>query len=399
MQAVPRSRNILVRVNAWCANALINAAPGNRQSDSQARPSGHQPSSDTIRTTVFREALMQVDIILEPDLTPTQVAELGRVAESYGVRAVWSSNYFAHWDAFLSLVPLAQSTQRVLLGPLAVSPFEMHPLKIANSLLSLNEMSGGRAQIAMGAGEGNIDAMDLTRPQKIVRAVREAIEIVRGAGHGKLIQGFAGEDFNVNFPCAYGWAKATPPLVYGTAYREQMLRMQARVADGVFIGCTPPEVMAAAMHEVNEGRSKREAAMPALHTTTFWAWHLKRDRNEGYRESRRELAWRARKLDAELLAHVLNPEQVQLVRDNYDNCVAAWFDRSGNIAGMPESIPNRLCEYFTSTGGLEDLDREIERFRMFGRAGLTEVALRLHDDPMDGLRIIGEHVLPALRDA
>ena len=64
---------------------------------------------------------------------------------------------------------------------------------------------------------------------------------------------------------------------------------------------------------------------------------------------------------------------------------------------MPEYIPNRLAEYFTSTGGLEDLDREIERFRMFARAGLTEVALRLHDDPMDALQIIGREVLPKLR--
>jgi hypothetical protein len=67
------------------------------------------------------------------------------------------------------------------------------------------------------------------------------------------------------------------------------------------------------------------------------------------------------------------------------------------VKGLPEDIPNRLCEYFTSTGGLEDLDREIERFRMFGRAGLTEVSLRLHDDPMEALDIIGQQVLPKLR--
>lgn len=339
---------------------------------------------------------MDVDIILEPDLTPAQVSELGQAAERYGIRAVWSSNYFAHWDAFLSLVPLAQHTQRLLMGPLAVSPFEMHPLKMANSLLTLNEMLAGRALIAMGAGEGNIGAMNLARPEKIVRAVREAIEIVRGAGHGKLANGYQGEDFKVNFPCAYGWLKSRPPLVYGTAYRGQMLRMQARVADGVFVGCTPPEVMAAAMTDVREGAAKRDAAMAPLRVNTFWAWHLKRERKEGYRESRRELAWRARKLDPLLLGHVLDADEIQQVRDNWDNCVAAWFDRSGHIKGLPESIPNRLCEYFTSTGGLEDLDREIERFRLFARAGLTEVALRLHDDPMDGLRIIGEHVLPAL---
>lgn len=341
---------------------------------------------------------MDIDIILEPDLTPAQVAELGLKAERYGVRAIWSSNYFAHWDCFLSLVPLAQQTSRLLLGPLAVSPFEMHPLKIANSLLSLNEISAGRALIAMGAGEGNIDAMGIERPEKIVRATREGIEIVRGAGHGKLAQGFKGEDFVINLPCAYGWLKAPrPPLVYGTAYRGQMMRMEARVADGVFIGCTPPEVMAQAMEEVKVGEAKRETEMPPLRTNTFWAWHLKRDRAEGYRESRRELAWRAIKLQKELIQQCLSEDEAQLVRDHYDKFVAAWFDRSGQVQGVPEDIPNRLCEYFTSTGGLEDLDREIERFQLFARAGLTECALRLHDQPMEALDIIGQHVIPKLR--
>ena len=64
---------------------------------------------------------------------------------------------------------------------------------------------------------------------------------------------------------------------------------------------------------------------------------------------------------------------------------------------MPARITNALCEGFTSTGGLEDLDREIARLQRFGRAGLTEIALRLHDDPMDALRIIGERVIPKLR--
>ncbi|MCU0760853.1 MAG: LLM class flavin-dependent oxidoreductase [Steroidobacteraceae bacterium] len=340
---------------------------------------------------------MEVDIILEPDLTPRQVAELGQVAEGFGVRALWTSNFFAHWDCFLSLVPLAQSTSKLLMGPLAVSPFEMHPMKIANSLLSLNEMIGGRAVIAMGAGEGNIDTFRIKRPEKIVRAVRESIDIVRRAARRQLASGYDGEDFGVTLPCAYDWVKSAPPLVYGTAYRGQMMRMEARVADGVFVGCTPPEVMAAAVAEVREGEAKREPGMAPLRINTFWGWHLKRERAAGYRESRRELPWRAIKLQKELIMQCLSEEEAQLVRDNYGNFVAAWLDRSGDVKGVPEHIPNRLAEYFTSTGGLEDLDREIERFRTFGRAGLTEVALRLHDDPMDALQIIGREVLPKLR--
>ena len=341
---------------------------------------------------------MEVDIILEPDLGPAQIVELATAAEKYGIRGLWTSNFFAHWDPFISLVTVALNTKRLKLGALAVSPFEMHPLKIANALLSLNELSGGRAMVAVGAGEGNLDAMALHKPQKIVVAVREALEIVMGAGQKKLAKdGYKGEEFNVTYPCAYDWLKAPPPFVYGTAYRHMMMRMEARVADGVFIGCTPTEIIEPAMEQIRVGEAKREPGSAPLRVNSFWAWHVKADRQEAYRESRRELAWRARKLDGDLIKLWANPDEVQMVTSNFDKFVAAWFDRSGHIKGVPEELCNRLCEGLTSTGGLEDLDREIERFRKLGKAGQTEIALRLHDNPMEALKIIGERVVPALR--
>ena len=99
---------------------------------------------------------MDIEIILEPDLHPNEIAEIAVQAEKYGVRALWSSNYHQNWDAFISLVPAAQKTSKILLGPLAVSPFEMHPLKMANSILTLNELADGRAIIAVGAGGGTL---------------------------------------------------------------------------------------------------------------------------------------------------------------------------------------------------------------------------------------------------
>jgi len=340
---------------------------------------------------------VDVDIILEPDLTPTQITELGQVAEGYGIRALWTSNYFAHWDPFISLVPLAQSTERLLMGPLAVSPFEMHPLKIANGLLTLNEMSHGRAQIAIGAGEGNLDAMALKKPDKIVLAVREALEIVFAACHGQLKQGYKGDIFNVAYPCAYDWVTEPAPFIYMTAYRHQMMRMGGRVADGVFIGCTPTEIIDPAMTNIRTGVSRRDRPAENFRINAFWGWHIKRDRDEAYRESRRELVWRGRKLDAELVSLFVNQEDTALVTSNFDKFVDAWFDRSGDIKGIPDRISHALCEGMTSTGGLEDLDREIDRYKRYKEAGLTEIALRLHDDPMDGLKIIGEHVVPALK--
>ena len=340
---------------------------------------------------------MDIDLILEPDLTPDQITEIGQAAEKYGVRAIWTSNYFAHWDAFLSLAPLAASTSKILMGPLAVSPFEMHPLKIANSLLTLNELSGGRAQIAMGAGEGNLEAMALKKPQKVVLAIREAIEIVRGAARGELTQGYKGEIYNVNLPCAYPWLKAPPPKVYGTAYRPMMMRMEGRVADGCFVGCTPPEVVEPAMEAVRTGIERRDTPPEDFRVNTFWGWHIKEDRDAAYAESIRELPWRARLLDPTMINMYLDDDEVAIVREHYQEYVDFYFDPSKQVKNIPFEISAKLAEGLTSTGGLDAIDREIERYKLFAKGGLTEIALRLHGQPMDALKIIGEQVIPKLR--
>jgi 5,10-methylenetetrahydromethanopterin reductase len=343
---------------------------------------------------------VDVDLILEPNLTPAQITELGQAAEGYGIRGLWMSNYFAHWDPVTSLVPLAERTERLLMGPLAISPFEMHPLKIANGLLTLNEIADGRAMLAMGPGEGNLDAMGLTKPDRQVVAVREAIEIVLAATHRELgtsDRPYQGEFFSVNYPCAYDWIKASPPFIYGTAYRHMMMRMEARVADGVYLGCNTPEMLEAAMKNINIGLGRRERSTENFRINTFWGWHIKEDREAAYRESRKELPWRARKLDGDMLKIFLDDEEVKTVTSNFDNFVKAYFENSDDVEGVPMALRNKLAEYLTSTGGLEDLDREIERFRAFEKAGLTEIAFRLHDDPMDALKIIGERVVNELR--
>lgn len=337
---------------------------------------------------------MKIDIILEPDLTPEEICDLGLLAESYGIDSVWTSNYFAHWDPFISLTQLANQSKKIKLGILAVSPFEMHPLKIANSLLTLNEISQGRAQIAVGAGEGNLTAMNLDTPKKIVLAVREALEIINKACCNDLKKGYEGEIFSVSLPCDYGWAKQKKPIVYGTAYRHMMMRMEGRVADGVYIGATPPEVLEEAIDNIQIGKEKRLDGNENILINSFWAWHIKSDKEEAYKESRRELAWRARKLEKSLLQHYFSDDECEEIAAKFESFVDAYFDRSGNIKDIDIEIANKLCRVFTSTGDLADLGSEIARFKQFEKMGQTHLSLRLHDDPKAALDIIGTEVLP-----
>ena len=346
---------------------------------------------------------MDIEIILEPDLHPNEIAEIAVKAEEYGVRALWSSNYHQNWDAFMSLVPAAQKTSKILLGPLAISPFEMHPLKMANSLLTLNEMSEGRAIIAVGAGGGTLGAMG-EKPFRIIRAVREAVEIIIMASEKKLNIKYEGEIFKVTRPFMQGftWAKTDRPKVYTCSTEEQMLRLGGQYADGLQMSDVALPMLNEAMKNIQVGLSKREESVEDFRIGNFWAWHIKKDREESMKEARRELIFRGSLLPPFSLHHFLTDEEAQIVIDNYNagpnnEFAKAYISRSGVIENVPEDLVNKLIDDLSSAGDMGDIDKELERFYQFKEGGITDLSIRLFDDPWNGLKMIGEQVLPALK--
>ena len=86
---------------------------------------------------------MEIDIILDEFSSAQRALELGLMAEEYGFRGLWTMNYGDSRDAFLVLAPLADRSSTIKLGAMAISPHEMHPVKTANLLFTLNEMSNG----------------------------------------------------------------------------------------------------------------------------------------------------------------------------------------------------------------------------------------------------------------
>ena len=361
---------------------------------------------------------MDIDIILEPDLTPAQVSELAVEAERLGIRALWSSNYHSQYDAFLSLAPAAAATSKIILGPLAVSPWEMHPLKMATAILTLNEMANGRAMIGVSAGGGPLGAVGwksandgpvwppqhptkrTSEPDRRVRGMRECIEFLKIARSEDFSMGYDGGMFVVRRPFSMAWAKCDGPLLYGCCSGPQMIRLGARICEGIQFSDFTPAMLPAAMENVREGLAKRDKPAENFRIGNFWAWHIKKDRDVSMYEARRELIWRGALIGQ--LVDVLrvfchDEEEVQLIVDNWENFRIAFRNRSGKIDGIPEDLVNRLIAGLASAGDLSDIDREIERYREFADGGLTELSIRLFDNPMDGLKMIGEHVVPAFR--
>jgi len=336
---------------------------------------------------------MKIDIMLEPDQSPEQVAELALLAEGYGLRALWAQNYVSSRDPFMCLVPAALATKSIKLGVVVVSPYEMHPMKIGNAVLSLNEFCKGRAEVVIGGGGYWCGRMGV-EPQRMVRAIREAIEIVKGGSNDEPLR-YQGQLYN-----AYGydpeWATDSAPRVYAGASREQMLRMGARVADGIMTSDVIRPLIEGAVATVKSALEEHGRPESGFSINSAIAFHMKEDHEASMREARRELITRA-VLEEWYLRSFMSDSDVAVVRDNIGAFFAAYRARSHVIEGVPDSILDTLVDNLTIAGGRDDLDARIAELQEYVATGMTELCFRTHDDPAFAIRLIGEKIAPALQ--
>ena len=343
---------------------------------------------------------MKIQVILEPDLALDQLTELGLLAERHGIDTLWVQNYATAADPFMSLVPLARASKRIRLGVVIVSPSEMHPLKIATSLLTLNEFSGGRASAVIGRGGEWLGVMgaDFTRP---LHPVQEAIDIIRRAARGEGVVGnlnYEGTTYRARYFRTPWVTKAiSPPLVYAGVTKDRMLRMAAGHADGVMLADLGlPSEAGKCARQLNDALAETGRTRAEFRINDFVGWHVKEDRGTTLREARRELIIRAW-LQKEWLTPFMSENEAELVQQKKAAFLKAYREKTGNIEGVPEDIINKLIGGLTITTTADRLDTALERLRQFEAAGLDEIALRLHDDPAYSIRLIGERIAPVFR--
>ena len=134
----------------------------------------------------------------------------------------------------------------------------------------------------------------------------------------------------------------------------------------------------------------------SLRFSNFWAWHIKKDADASMAEARRELMLRGW-LGEQYFAPFLEPDEVQLMRAHQQDFLNAFLRSTDVIENVPPPLVEKMIRNISFAGGLDQVDGAIETLKGFAEAGLTEIALRVHDDPADAIKLIGERVIPALR--
>jgi alkanesulfonate monooxygenase SsuD/methylene tetrahydromethanopterin reductase-like flavin-dependent oxidoreductase (luciferase family) len=335
---------------------------------------------------------MDLDIALESKVGPAAFRELGLLAEQYGFRTIWAQNYARAPDAFMTAVPLALASKTIGVGVAVVCPHEMHPLKIANAVLTLNEHAGGRARIVVTSG-GEWPGILKAKSGQLTRT-REALEIINAAMGDKVVN-YSGEIYNVQ-AFSTAWTSQSPPTIYAGAHRPKMMRMMTGQTNAIMLSDIQPPMFNWALAELKETLAQ-SSPEDNFRLSNFVSWHVKEDREASLWEARRELIIRGW-LDRDWIAPYLSPEDAEWVAANPWPFLKAFRERTGDIKDVPSHISDALVEGLTLSGDPGDIDRHIERLREFKTAGFTEIVLGLQDDPAESIKLIGEQILPKLRN-
>ncbi len=195
---------------------------------------------------------MRLGAFLSPGADLRAAIDLARRAEDVGYESVWVTHGVGR-DSFLVLAAYAAAATRIAVGNGVVPIYPRHPIAMAQSALTLSEVTGGRFRLGIGVSHrSSMESMlglDLTRPLGVMR---EYVQVLRGAfGSGAS---FEGKFYRVKW--SYGVPARPPaPPIYLAALSSRMCELAGEIADGAILWLCPPAYV----------RDRREALRPMGH--------------------------------------------------------------------------------------------------------------------------------------
>ncbi len=169
------------------------------------------------------------------------VAELAAEAERLGYHRCWVYDEgLATRDVYITLAAVAAATSTIRIGPGITNPFTRHPGVTANAIASLDEYSGGRAFLGLGAGGGlTLDPLGIERRRPLA-AVEEMLDSTRRLWSGARVD-LHGRTIDLR---AASLSMARDGIEIHLAGRgPRMIELAGRLADGFYLSYVHKELL------------------------------------------------------------------------------------------------------------------------------------------------------------
>jgi probable F420-dependent oxidoreductase len=180
-----------------------------------------------------------------PARTPDEVLDLARFADDEGWHGMWYADHYMDntgteevkggvvHECWSMLPAIATVTSRIRLGPLVAPTSVHHPALLANRAATIDQLSGGRFVLGLGAGwqinEHRAYGIELEAPGRRVSRFEEAIQVVRSLLDEDRTD-FDGDFYRItDASCDPKPVQSPLPILVGTG-SPRMLRITARFA-------------------------------------------------------------------------------------------------------------------------------------------------------------------------
>ena len=353
---------------------------------SDTTPNGVEP----IRTAPT-DTRVRLAVSLQDDRPLAETLELARLAESLGFAEIWTNENGHYRGAFTQAAAIAGVTETVGIGIGIVNPFHRHPSVIAMEAATLDELSGGRLRLGIGAALWNLKNLGEADPRtaRPLTATVEAIRIIRALLRGE--PGIESEIFTVSPDAHLDFPTVRPDLpVYVGAVNERMLRAGGIWADAVELGAIMSvgyvqwalDVIGEGARSVGRDPSSFDIAAPLMVSVAA-------DHREARQAVREQLAYYIYRVEAVVTDKAgADPEAIAAVR-------AAVAER-GPVEAAPV-VNDDLIDLFAIAG---EPGHVAKRFLEYADAGIKGLIAQHIPGPgrLAGLRLLGTEVLPVIAE-
>ena len=160
------------------------------------------------------------------------MAALAEAGERLGYGQLWVANEKFFHDMYVTAGVVAERTAGPAIGTFVADPYTHHPALTAMAAATLDEVSGGRAMIGIGAGGTGFPEMGMARPRP-AQAIKETVLLIRRLLAGGRVD-FHGEVVHFNDGGLNIEARPDIPLIVASR-GDLVLQTAGEVADRVMI--------------------------------------------------------------------------------------------------------------------------------------------------------------------
>lgn len=321
---------------------------------------------------------MKFSIRFNNDVPADRFIHMAALAEEAGFDQIWVSNDLFWRSAPVLVAAAARVTSRIALGVGVFNPVSMHPAEIAMAAASLQEISGGRFCLGLGAGADEfLNWAGLAAGPPLSRTER-AIKDMRALFAGDAPEGWRPEG-----------RLRTGPLsvpIYIGAMGPRMLHLAGRLADGALPLLLPPERYVFAAAQIIEG-ARESGRDPDSIDVAACIW-CSIDSNKARAE--RALASKIAYYGASFSPHIL--AGVSLTVLDFRSIQEALSN------GHTERAIDLVTPAMLSLGVAGGVDELVEAGLRLVAAGARHISFGppLGPDPEQAVSALGAHVMPAL---